>query len=422
MEIERLSLKELIPYEKNAKKHPQYHVDQIKRSIEQFGNIDPIAIDENNMILEGHGRYLALKELGMTEVPVIRIKHLSAEEKKAYILAHNQLTLSTGFDLPILEEELSDIASLDMTDFGFSTRFWERPILDSHSDETDFFIKEEEDKVEISVDEGVIYQLGRHRLMCGDATNPEHVAKLLEGQCIDLYVTDPPYNVAYEGKTKEAMTIQNDHLSSPSFEAFLGQAFSAVDAHLKAGGAFYIWYADKERLSVSKALDSCGWDNKQTLIWAKDHFVLGRQDYQWQHEPCIYGWKSGAKHYFISDFSLSTIFESSQSLSQLTKDELIALIQSYQEETPTTILRERKPLQNKEHPTMKPIPLMERLIRNSSRQEELVFDSFLGSGTTLLACENLNRRCYGMELDPKYVSVILKRYEELTGQKPLKLS
>lgn len=258
--------------------------------------------------------------------------------------------------------------------------------------------------------------------MCGDATNPEHVAKLLEGQCIDLYVTDPPYNVAYEGKTKEAMTIQNDHLSSPSFEAFLGQAFSAVDTHLKAGGAFYIWYADKERVSVSKALDSCGWDIKQTLIWVKDHFVLGRQDYQWQHEPCIYGWKNGAKHYFISDFGLSTIFESSQSLSQLTKDELIALILGYQEEMPTTILREGKPLQNKEHPTMKPIPLIERLIRNSSRQGELVFDSFLGSGTTLLACEALNRRCYGMELDPKYVSVILKRYEEWTGQKPLKLS
>ncbi|WP_444812181.1 DNA-methyltransferase, partial [Streptococcus canis] len=141
-----------------------------------------------------------------------------------------------------------------------------------------------------------------------------------------------------------------------------------------------------------------------------------------QHEPCLYGWKGGAKHYFISDFSLTTLFESSQSLFQLTKGELISLIQDYQEETPTTILRERKPLQNKEHPTMKPIPLMERLIRNSSRQEELVFDSFLGSGTTLLACENLNRRCYGMELDPKYVSVILKRYEELTGQKPLKLS
>ncbi|GAY71441.1 site-specific DNA-methyltransferase [Streptococcus canis] len=422
METERLSLKELIPYEKNAKKHPQYHVDQIKRSIEQFGNIDPIAIDENNMILEGHGRYLALKALGMTEVPVIRIKHLSAEEKKAYILVHNQLTLSTGFDFSILEEELSDIASLDMTDFGFSTRFWERPILDIHPDEDDSFMKEDKEMVETSVDEGVIYQLGRHRLMCGDATNPEHVAKLLDGKTIDLYLTDPPYNVAYEGKTAEAMTISNDNLSRSAFEAFLGQAFSVVDAYLKPGGAFYIWYADKERLSVSKALESCGWDIKQTLIWVKDHFVLGRQDYQWQHEPCIYGWKGGAKHYFISDFSLSTLFESSQSLSQLTKDNLIDLIKSYQEKMPTTILREKKPFRNKEHPTMKPVPLIERLIRNSSCQGELVFDSFIGSGATLLACENLNRRCYGIELDPKYVSVTLKRYEELTGQKPIKLN
>lgn len=421
METERLPLKELIPYRNNAKKHPQYHVDQIKRSIEQFGNIDPIAIDENNMILEGHGRYLALKALGVLEVPVIRINHLSAEEKKAYILAHNQLTLNTGFDLPILEEELSEIASLDMTDFGFSTRFWERPILDIHPDEDDSFMKEDKEMVETSVDEGVIYQLGRHRLMCGDATNPEHVAKLLDWEMIDLYLTDPPYNVAYEGKTKEAMTIQNDNLSSLAFERFLGSTFSVVNAHLKAGGAFYIWYADKERLSVSKALESCGWDIKQTLIWVKDHFVLGRQDYQWQHEPCIYGWKSGAKHYFITDFGLSTIFESTQRLSQLTKDELIALIEDYQEKMPTTILRENKPLQNKDHPTMKPIPLIERLIRNSSRHGDLVFDSFLGSGTTLLACENLNRRCYGMEVDPKYVSVILKRYEEWTGQKPTRL-
>lgn len=422
METERLLLEELIPYEKNAKKHPQYHVDQIKRSIEQFGNIDPIAIDENNMILEGHGRYLALKALGVSEVPVIRIYHLSAEEKKAYILAHNQLTLSTGFDLPILEEELSDIASLDMTDFGFSSRFWERPILDVQRDEQYDTLEGVTETADLLAKEGVVYQLGQHRLMCGDATNPDHVAKLLDGERIDLYLTDPPYNVAYEGKTKEAMTIQNDNLSRLAFEAFLGQAFSAVNTHLKAGGAFYIWYSDKERLSVSKALESCGWVIKQTLIWVKEHFVLGRQDYQWQHEPCIYGWKSGAKHYFISDFSLTTILESSQSLFQLTKNELIAIIQDYQEETPTTILREQKPLQNKEHPTMKPIPLMERLIRNSSRQGELVFDSFLGSGTTLLACENLNRRCYGMEIDPKYVSVILKRYEELTGQKPIKLS
>ncbi|WP_444812255.1 DNA-methyltransferase, partial [Streptococcus canis] len=264
--------------------------------------------------------------------------------------------------------------------------------------------------------QGSLYQLGNHRLMCGDATNPEHLNRLLEGAKADLYLTDPPYNVAYQGKTSEALTIQNDQMASSDFQAFLTDSFQVVDSHLKAGAAFYIWHADSERLSFSNAISAVGWLEKQCLIWVKDSFVLGRQDYHWQHEPCLYGWKPGAKHYFVSDFSLSTVLASS--LEDKSKEELIDLIRAYQEVQPTSILRIKRPQANQDHPTMKPVALLERLIRSSSRQGEVVLDTFAGSGTTLMVCEQLNRINYSMELDPKYVQRILKRFERETGMKP----
>lgn len=233
-------------------------------------------------------------------------------------------------------------------------------------------------------------------------------------------MTDPPYNVAYEGKTKDALTIQNDQMEASAFQDFLTDAFQTVDPFLKPGGACYIWHADSERLNFSQALKRTGWLEKQTLIWAKDTFVLGRQDYQWQHEPCLYGWKPGSGHYFISDFSQSTILENS--LETKSKQELIALIKSYQANQPTSILRVNRPTRNEDHPTMKPIALLERLIRSSSKQGENILDSFAGSDSTLLACERLGRTCYALELDPKYVAVILKRFEEATGIKPIKLT
>ncbi len=412
MQIETLLLSDITPYESNAKKHPKYQIDQIKESIKTFGNNDPIAIDENNVIIEGHGRYLALKSLGYDQVPVIRLKHLSDDQKRAYILAHNKITLNTDFDMQVLKQELTSIMAIDMAQFGFSINLLASPL--KGDGEPDF--TEDPDSVMEKIGIGSLYQLGGHRLMCGDATKPEHLNRLLEGTKADLYLTDPPYNVAYQGKTSEALTIQNDQMASSDFQAFLTDSFQVVDSHLKAGAAFYIWHADSERLSFSNAISAVGWLEKQCLIWVKDSFVLGRQDYHWQHEPCLYGWKPGAKHYFVSDFSLSTVLASS--LEDKSKEELIDLIRAYQEVQPTSILRIKRPQANQDHPTMKPVALLERLIRSSSRQGEVVLDTFAGSGTTLMVCEQLNRINYSMELDPKYVQRILKRFERETGMKP----
>lgn len=407
MQIETMLLSEIVPYGNNVKKHPKYQIGQIKESIETFGNNDPIAIDENNVIIEGHGRYLALKELGYEEVPVIRLKHLSEDQKRAYILAHNKITLNTDFDMELLKKELTTIMDIDMTQFGFSVNLLASPLTGEKEEPS-----EEEEETE-PITQGSLYQLGRHRLMCGDATNKDHLAKLLDGTKVDLYITDPPYNVAYTGKTSEALTIQNDQMETSAFQAFLTAAFQAVDPHLKAGAAFYIWHADSERLSFSQAISAAGWLEKQCLIWVKDSFVLGRQDYQWQHEPCLYGWKPGEKHYFVSDFSLSTVLESS--LEGKSKAELIDLIRTYQEAQPTSILRVKRPQANPDHPTMKPLALIERLVRNSSHQGDVILDSFSGSGTTLMVCEQLGRINYAMELDPKYVQRILNRFERETG-------
>ncbi|WP_438832408.1 site-specific DNA-methyltransferase [Streptococcus pluranimalium] len=405
--LEVVLLSSLIPYKHNAKKHPKYQIQQIIESIKSFGNNDPIAIDENSVIIEGHGRYLALKELGYNEVPVIRLKHLSEDQKSAYILAHNKITLNTGFDIDLLKKELTTIMDIDMTQFGFSVNLLASPLTGEKEEPS-----EEEEETE-PITQGNLYQLGRHRLMCGDATNKDHLEKLLDGTEADLYLTDPPYNVAYTGKTSEALTIQNDQMETSAFQAFLTAAFQVVDPHLKAGAAFYIWHADSERLSFSQAISAAGWLEKQCLIWVKDSFVLGRQDYQWQHEPCLYGWKPGAKHYFVSDFSLSTVLESS--LEGKSKAELIDLVRTYQKAQPTSILRVNRPQANPDHPTMKPSALIERLVRNSSRQGDVILDSFAGSGTTLMVCEQLNRINYSMELDPKYVHRILNRFERATG-------
>ncbi|MFS1664708.1 site-specific DNA-methyltransferase, partial [Streptococcus sp. zg-JUN1979] len=377
---------------------------------------DPIALDENNVIIEGHGRYLALSELGAEEVPVIRLSHLSEEGKRAYILAHNKITLNTDFDMDLLKQELTTILDIDMGQFGFSTNILSSPLTADKEEVED----ENDEEIEEPAELGTLYQLGRHRLMCGDATNPDHLKRLLGDTVVDLYVTDPPYNVAYKGKTKEGLTIENDQMDDRRFEQFLSDAFQAVDPFLKEGGAYYIWHADSQRVAFSNAVTSTGWLIKQCLIWAKDTFVLGRQDYQWQHEPCLYGWKEGASHYFIKDFSLSTILESD--LESKSKADLIDIIKHYQEQQPTSILRVNRPQRNADHPTMKPLALIERLVRNSSKQGELILDSFAGSGSTLMVCEKLGRVNYSMELDPKYVSRIIKRFELETGIEAVKVN
>lgn len=386
MKIEVLPITTIKEYENNAKLHPREQIEQIKKSIQEFGNNDPIAIDENNVIIEGHGRYMALKELGFSEIEVIKLTHLTEEKKKAYILAHNKLTMNTDFDIQLLNEELGDIIDIDMSDFGFDLSFddEEDEVVEDEFDDT----PPEEPKSKL----GDIYQLGRHRLMCGDSTSVEDVERLMGGYQADLLLTDPPYNVAYEGKTKDALKIQNDSMDNDSFREFLKAAFSAADNVMKPGAVFYIWHADSEGYNFRGACFDIGWTVRQCLIWNKNSMVLGRQDYQWKHEPCLYGWKEGAGHLWASD------------------------------RKQTTVINFDKPQRNGEHPTMKPVGLFDYQILNNTKGGDIFLDLFGGSGTTIMACEQNGRNGYLMELDPRYVDVIIRRWEEFTGETAVKLN
>lgn len=415
MQIEKVKIADLLEYKNNAKEHPQWQIEQIIASIKEFGFNDPIAIDENNTIIEGHGRLYALQEMGAEEVECIRLSHLGENEKKAYILAHNKLTMNTEFDADLLAQELGEIEGIDMSSFGFLMDPLIEVVEDDFDDEA--AIEQPEPIAKL----GDVYQLGEHFLMCGDSTDFIAVKKLCGEALMDLLVTDPPYNVAYEGKTEDALTIENDNMDDAKFREFLKAAFACADGVMRPGAAFYIWHADSEGFNFRGACRDIGWTVRQCLIWNKNQMVLGRQDYQWKHEPCLYGWKDGAAHYFVDDRNLLTVLEEESELKKMSKAELINYILEIQEQTATTVINEVKPSRNGLHPTMKPLRLIERLVRNSSKKGENVLDLFNGSGSTLMVCEQLGRRYYGMELDPRYVDATIERWEEFTGKKAVKI-
>lgn len=428
MKIEQTDINELKPYENNAKIHTPEQIEQIKASILEFGNNDPIAIDENGVVIEGHGRLEALQALGYKKVEVIRLTHLTDEQKRAYILVHNKLTMNTGFDLELLEEELESITNIDMSDFDFDLDF---------SINTDMSFEDDEQAASVRgsaavqrCERGQLWQLGRHRLYCGDSTSEKDVDELIAGEEMDLCVTDPPYNVGFcvqdekEAKQRKRVidtrSILNDEMDDEGFYNFLIEFYSQMLRVLKPGGSFYIFHADTEGLKFRAALQETGGVLKQTLIWAKNIMVLGRQDYQWKHEPILYGWKEGAGHYFTQDRCQTTLFENRPDLEAMTREELLAAAQfmlASIDNYNTTVVHEKKPAKSELHPTMKPVPLCARLVRNSSRRNEKVIDFFGGSGSTLMACEEAGRTAYIMELDPGYCDVILARWEEATGGK-----
>lgn len=411
LKVEYLPIEEVKPYKNNAKIHTPEQIDQIKASIQQFGMNDPIGIwSKENIIVEGHGRLLACQELGYKEIPVIRLDDLTDEQRRAYTLAHNQLTMNTGFDIDTLTEELENL-SIDMSEFGF-----EDINKDDFNIEEDDFEFNEEEIPEAKAKRGEIYKLGEHILMCGDSTVRQDVEKLLNGKIADLVVTDPPYNVAISNS--QGMTIENDDMSDESFRKFLNSAFENMSDSLKEGGAFYVWYASREHINFESALLNNNLTVRQQLIWVKNSLVLGRQDYQWRHEPCLYGWKDGEGHYFIYDRTQSTVMEQKEiDIDKLSPEESKKLLKKIYSEIPSTIIKENKPQKNNLHPTMKPIELIGRLIHNSSEKGQIVLDLFGGSGSTLIACEQLGRKCYMMEYDPIYVDAIIQRYEEFTGKK-----
>lgn len=389
MEIVYKKVNDLIPYINNSRTHSDEQVNQIVASINEFGFTNPLLIDEKDNIIAGHGRLLASKKLKMEQVPCIVLSGLTEAQKKAYIIADNKMALNAGWNEELLKIELENLKELD----------FDLELTGFNVDELDdiFKVEEEQEIVEDDFDIeppeepkaklGDIYQLGNHRLMCGDSTNENDVSKLVGEQKMDLLITDPPYNVDYTGKTKEAMKIQNDKMENNVFHDFLVKAFSNAYSFLKDGGAFYCWYASKEVVNFHTALEDSGFTVKQELIWNKNSMVMGRQDYQWKHEPCLYGWKETSSHAWYSD------------------------------RKQTTIINWDRPSKADLHPTMKPIGLFDYQIKNSSKAGDNILDLFGGSGTTIMACEQNNRNAYTMEYDPKYVDVIIKRWEEFTGKK-----
>jgi transferase len=411
----------LRPYEKNPRNNEQA-VEAVANSIKEFGFKVPIVATIDGEIVNGHTRFKAAKFLKLKTVPVLIADDLTEEQIKAFRLADNKTGELADWDVELLYSELDELTGFDMTMFGFED-------IDFSLDDFEEDEKETGEEVDIDSEEkpkveyGDIYQLGRHRLMCGDSTSAEDMAQLIDGAVIDLYVTDPPYNVAYQGGTDEAMTIMNDSMDDVSFRQFLRDAFAVANNHLKPEGAFYIWHADSEGLNFRAAVKETGWLLKQSIIWVKNAIVLGRQDYQWKHEPCLYGWKDGASHYFVDNRSLATVIEEDEeNLKEMTKSELISYIKTMQDTSPTTVFYEDKPVRNDIHPTMKPLKLIARCVLNSSKKGDKILDSFNGGGSTLMVCERSERVCYAMELDPVYVERTIKRWEEETGLTAEKVS
>lgn len=392
MKVEEIDITKVKAYEKNPRKN-EPAVDAVARSLQEFGWKQPLVVDPSTMeIIVGHTRWKAAKKLGMTTVPCLMADDLTEEQIKAYRLADNKTNELAEWDFDLLDEELSNILDIDMTDFGFDFDTG-GDISNTEAEEDDFDAEAEyKNIIEPVAKLGDVWQLGRHRLVCGDSTDKATVQKLMNGELADLLLTDPPYNVNYEGETKDKLKIQNDNMTNDAFSAFLVKAFENAKAIMKDGASFYIWHADSNGGIFRNACASVGLTVRQCLIWLKNSLVLGRQDYQWKHEPCLYGWKDGAAHYWGAD------------------------------RKQTTILEFDRPQRNAEHPTMKPVKMFDYLICNSSKKGGIVADLFLGSGTTLIACEQDARTCYGIEFDRKYCDVIIKRWEMLTGQKAVLLS
>lgn len=388
MNIKMMELALLKEYENNPRQNDEA-VEKVAESIKNFGFKVPIVVDKDLEIIAGHTRRKAALKLGIEKVPVIIADDLSDDQIKAFRLADNKVAEFSEWDIELLMSELEEI-EMDMEDFGFE-EFMSDPIS-IEDDEEDVLNDDIDDYENNNVSNGQVYQLGNHRLMCGDSTNFEHVDKLMGGKEADLLITDPPYNVSYEGKTSDKLTIQNDSMSDEDFREFLKKAFSTAEQVLKKGGGFYIWHADSEGYNFRGACHDVGLTVKQCLIWNKNSMVMGRQDYHWKHEPCLYGWKDGASHTWNNN------------------------------RKQTTVIEWDRPTVNKIHPTMKPVGLFEYQIKNSTIKGENILDLFGGSGTTIIACENSKRNAYVMELDPKYVSVIIKRWEEYTGEKAVLLN
>lgn len=386
-EMNLVDVDKLIPYVNNARTHSKEQINKLRASIREFGFINPVIIDRDYNVIAGHGRILASQEEGIDKVPCVFVDYLTDAQKKAYIIADNRMALDADWDEELLKIE---IESLKDEDFDLSfTGFDESELLDLFGDDSKG--KVEDDNFDLSsalekasfVEKGDVWTVGKHRLMCGDATSKEDVQTLMGDTKGNLILTDPPYGVSF--KSSSGLTIENDSMKNDEFYNFLLSAFKNMADHLEKGGSAYVFHADTEGLNFRKAFVDSGFHLAGCCIWVKNSLVLGRSDYQWQHEPVLYGFMQNGKHRWYSDRKQTTIWNFD------------------------------KPKKNSNHPTSKPLDLLSYPIGNSTQENAVVIDTFGGSGSTLMACEKMNRICYTMELDEKYASVILRRYVEDTG-------
>lgn len=386
-EMQLVVTDKLIPYVNNARTHSAEQINKLRASLREFGFINPVIIDREFNVIAGHGRIAAAKAEGINQVPCVFADHLTEAQKKAYILADNRMALDAGWDEEILKVE---IEALQAEDIDISlTGFDEKELAslfdtDSEVTDDDFDLTTALEKAAF-VQRGDIWNVGRHKLMCGDATSEEDVSALMGDTKANLILTDPPYGVSF--KSSSGLTIKNDSMKNDEFYNFLLSAFKCMADHLEKGGSAYVFHADTEGLNFRKAFIDAGFHLAGCCIWVKDSLVLGRSDYQWQHEPILYGFMQNGKHKWFSDRKQTTIWNFS------------------------------KPKKNSDHPTSKPLDLLAYPISNSTQENAVVIDTFGGSGSTLMACEQMNRICFTMELDEKYASVILRRYVEDTGDK-----
>lgn len=389
-EMQLVKIDTLVPYVNNARTHSKEQIMKLRSSIREFGFINPVIIDRDLNVIAGHGRIIAAKEEGLSEVPCVYVDYLTEAQKKAYIIVDNRMAMDVGWDEELLRIELESLEGLDF-DLGL-TGFDAKELdelfgrKESEVVDDDYDLSSALEKAAF-VKKGDVWFVGRHKLMCGDATSEEDVNTLMGDKKANLILTDPPYGVSF--KSSSGLTIQNDNIKADEFYQFLYQSFKNMVSHAEKGASGYVFHADTEGLNFRKAFIDAGFHLAGCCIWVKDSLVLGRSDYQWQHEPCLYGFLQTGKHSWYSDRRQTTIWNFS------------------------------KPKRNENHPTSKPLDLLAYPISNSTQENGVVIDTFGGSGSTLMACEQSNRICYMMELDEKYASVILRRYVENTNDEKM---
>lgn len=426
--IEQIAVDQLIPYARNARTHSEAQVAQIASSISEFGFTNPVLIADDQTIIAGHGRVLAARKLGLDRVPCLRLSHLSEEQRRAYVIADNKLALNAGWDDELLRLELGALRD-DGFDLGL-TGFAQ--------DELDALFIDEPDEVGLTGDDeapavggtsvsrrGDVWILGDHRVICGDSTAIGDVEALCAGELVDCVWTDPPYNVNYEGT---AGKIENDHMEDGAFRQFLRDAFASAFAVMRDGAPIYVAHADTEGYNFRGAFREAGFKLSGCLVWVKPSLVLGRSDYQWRHEPILYGWKPGAAHSWYGGRAKTTVTEAEDLPFVVEADGSVQIEigestlrisgENLQvEELLGSVVRAEKPKRSAEHPTMKPVDLILGQLKNSSRRGDCVLDLFGGSGSTLIACQKSGRRARLVEFDPKFADVIVRRWQDFTGRK-----